>query len=165
MFLSLTDGRDKSIVLFNWRSMQAFTVTPDWIKSGLFWRTFLLMNLLVLLSMLTWFGSFTLAERTPKTQQLAANVSSIVRMTATAIRYCPPQRLPELFQNLASVEGISVYNVSETDQIEAPDDTQHNRDLIAALHNELESNVVFAKKLMALLAFGSVLIMQISTTG
>ena len=52
---------------------------------GLFWRTFLLIMLLLAASSAAWLQSFRLFEREPRAQQLAAQIVSIVDITRSAL--------------------------------------------------------------------------------
>ena len=42
-----------------------------WLKSGLFWRTFVLLSFLITVSMAAWVLSFRMLERGPRAQNLA----------------------------------------------------------------------------------------------
>ncbi len=89
----------------------------NWLKSGLFWRTFVLLGALITLSLLTWILSFRLVERTPRAQQMAAQVISIVTITRAALTHSAPDMRRELLFDLASNEGIRVYPLEKSDSI------------------------------------------------
>jgi hypothetical protein len=57
-------------------------------KNGLFWRTFVLLAFLIAASMAAWVASFRIVERTPRGEQLAAQVVSIVTITRAALLRC-----------------------------------------------------------------------------
>jgi hypothetical protein len=59
---------------------------------GLFWRTFLLILLLLAASTLAWLQSFRVFEREPRAQQLAQQMISIVNITRSALLYSPTTR-------------------------------------------------------------------------
>lgn len=102
--------------------MQNFEKRFTWLKSGLFWRTFVLLAVLIAASLLAWVASFRMVERTPRGQQLAAQVISIVTVTRAALTHSAPDLRRELLFDLASNEGIRIYPLEETDVVEpAPD--------------------------------------------
>lgn len=89
-----------------------------WLRSGLFWRTFFLLVFLVTTSVGAWVASIHLVERTPRAQQLAAQVISIVTITRAALTHSAPDMRRELLFDLASNEGIRVYPLEESDNVE-----------------------------------------------
>lgn len=94
-----------------------------WLRSGLFWRTFILLAFLITASLLTWVASFRTVERTPRAQQIAAQVISIVTITRAALTHSAPDLRRELLFDLASNEGIRVYPLEKNDVIELPEDS------------------------------------------
>lgn len=89
-----------------------------WLKSGLFWRTFFLLAFLITASLLAWVASVRVVERTPRAQQVAAQVISIITITRAALTHSAPDMRRELLFDLASNEGIRIYPLEETDVIE-----------------------------------------------
>ena len=75
-------------------------------KNGLFWRTFVLLAFLIAASMAAWVASFRIVERTPRGEQLAAQVVSIVTITRAALLHSAPALRRELLFDLASTQGI-----------------------------------------------------------
>lgn len=51
---------------------------------GLFWRTFLLIALLISVSLAAWFQSFRVIEREPRAQRVALQLVAVVKLTRTA---------------------------------------------------------------------------------
>ena len=133
--------------------MRVYIHNPDWLKSGLFWRTFLFLVLLVMVSMATWFGSFRIVERTPRAQQLAAQIISIVSITGAALTHSAPEKRRELLFDLASNEGIRVYLLEETDKIEEPDPTPIFKELQTVIQSKLGKETRFAKKMNGVAGF------------
>ena len=94
-----------------------------WLRSGLFWRTFVLLGFLITVSMAVWVLSFRMLERGPRTQQMAAQVVSIVTITRAALTHSAPDMRRELLFDLASDEGVRVYPLEQSDQVEpVPED-------------------------------------------
>lgn len=94
-----------------------------WLTSGLYWRTFLLLAFLIAASMAAWVASFRIVERTPRADQIAAQVVSIVTITRSALLHSAPASRRELLFDLASNEGIRVYPRETSDKVTAPEDT------------------------------------------
>ena len=93
-------------------------VLIPWWKSGLFWRTFVLLAFLISVSMGAWVLSFRMADREPLARQIADQVVSVVTITRAALVHSAPDLRRELFFDLASNEGIRIYTLEPTDQIE-----------------------------------------------
>jgi two-component system osmolarity sensor histidine kinase EnvZ len=82
---------------------------------GLFWRTFLLILLLLAVSSLAWLQSFRLFEREPRAQQLAEQVISIVNITRSALLYSDPIVRLALLADLADNQGIRIVPLEQSD--------------------------------------------------
>lgn len=95
----------------------------NWLGSGLFWRTFFLLAFLIAVSIMAWVASFRIVERTPRAQQMAAQVISIVTITRAALTHSAPDLRRELLFDLASNEGIRIYPLEETDLVRPPPDS------------------------------------------
>ncbi len=104
-----------------------------WLKSGLFWRTFFLLTFLIAASMAAWVASFRVVERTPRGEQIAAQVVSIVTITRAALLHSAPMLRRELLFELATSQGIRVYPKETDDEVEPLPDR--------ALFHVVEQNV------------------------
>lgn len=107
-------------------SMRNSIVTPrlSWLQSGLFWRTFFLLAFLIAASMAAWVASFRVVERTPRGEQIAAQVVSIVTITRAALTHSAPASRRELLLDLASNQGIRVYPREDEDVTRALPDNE-----------------------------------------
>lgn len=85
---------------------------------GLFWRTFLLILLLLAASSAAWLQSFRLFEREPRAQQLAAQIISIVNITRSALVYSDPIVRLTLLADLADNQGIRIVPLEQSDLIQ-----------------------------------------------
>jgi two-component system osmolarity sensor histidine kinase EnvZ len=83
---------------------------------GLFWRTFLLVLLLLAASSLAWLQSFRVFEREPRAQQLAEQVIAIVNITRSALLYSDPIVRLTLLADLADSQGIRIVPLEPTDK-------------------------------------------------
>jgi two-component system osmolarity sensor histidine kinase EnvZ len=99
--------------------MSALVKRLSWLKSGLFWRTFILLGLLITTSMAAWVYGVRSIERGPRARQIAAQVVSIVTITRAALTHSAPDLRRELLFDLASNEGIRIYPLEDTDTVES----------------------------------------------
>ena len=93
---------------------------------GVFWRTFLLLALLIGASLAGWFQSFRIFERTPRAQQIAQTVVSVVNVTRSALVHSDPAKRTDLLADLASNESIRIYPLEPSDVVDALRDTASN---------------------------------------
>jgi two-component system osmolarity sensor histidine kinase EnvZ len=126
--------------------MQTIRNRLTWLKSGLFWRTFFLLGFLIAASLLTWVMSFRVVERTPRAEQMAAQVISIVTITRAALTHSAPDLRRELLFDLASNEGIRVYPLEKTDVVEPASDTGLMPLLETSVKARLGNDTQFAGK-------------------
>lgn len=115
-----------------------------WFRSGLFWRTFFLLAILVTASMATWFVSFKVVERKPRAQQISAQIVSMVTITRAALTHSAEDKRRQLLIDLASNEGIRIYLLEEEDEIVAPDEDPFFKELSQRIRQKLGSETRFA---------------------
>jgi len=84
---------------------------------SLFWRTLLLVLLLIVASLGAWIQSFRVFERAPRAQNIAQQVVSVVNITRAALVYSDPFVRRELLAELAANEGIRIYPLEANDAI------------------------------------------------
>jgi two-component system osmolarity sensor histidine kinase EnvZ len=118
----------------------------SWLKSGLFWRTFFLLAFLITASLAAWVASFRMVEQTPRAQQLAAQIISIVTVTRAALTHSAPDMRRELLFDLASNEGIRIYPLEKTDVIELPRDSGFREVMEGDVRAQLGDDTKFAAK-------------------
>jgi two-component system osmolarity sensor histidine kinase EnvZ len=95
---------------------------------GLFWRTYLLILLLLAASSAAWLQSFRLFEREPRAQQLAEQLVSIVNITRSALLYSDPIVRLALLADLADSQGIRIAPLEQSDVVRPfPDDPVADR--------------------------------------
>jgi two-component system osmolarity sensor histidine kinase EnvZ len=111
---------------------------------GLFWRTFLLIALLIAVSLTAWFQSFRVIEREPRAQRVALQLVAVVKLTRTALLYSDPDLRRALLQDLESNEGVRVYPRETGDKfVQQPDDPV-NRMIESDLRKRLGDNTAIA---------------------
>ncbi|NMM38503.1 MAG: HAMP domain-containing protein [Glaciimonas sp.] len=116
----------------------------NWLHSGLFWRTFLLLAILMMTSMTVWISSYRLLERAPRARQLAAQVVSIVTITRAALTHSAPDLRRELLFDLASNEGIRIYPLERSDRVDPVPDSEIGLALQENIRGTLGQNTRFA---------------------
>lgn len=125
--------------------MRQYLQRFGWFQNSLFWRTFLLLAVLVTASMLAWFVSIKLLERKPRAQQLANQIVSIVTITSAALTHSAEDKRRELLIDLASNEGIRIYLLEENDQIKKTDETPLLIEVRKLVQDKLGSQTQFAQ--------------------
>ena len=110
-------------------------------------RTFLLIALLMLLSLLAWFAIFTSLEREPRSHQMAQTLISVANLTRTALVSARPDARRYVLQELSDREGIHIYAADESDKIhpkEVPNFLERTAELV---RHELGKDTRFALEL------------------
>lgn len=87
------------------------------LPKSLLWRTFLLLALLMVLSVIAWAAIFTSLQREPRARQLAQMVVSIVNLSRSALVTAQPDKRRELLLELSDREGIRIYPVDDDEVI------------------------------------------------
>ncbi len=114
-------------------------------SGGLFWRTFLLIALLITFSLAAWFQSFRVIERKPRAQRIALQLVSVVKLTRTALLYSDPDLRRALLQDLESNEGVRVYPRELTDKYKLQPNEALNRLIEANIRARLGQDTVIAQ--------------------
>jgi two-component system, OmpR family, osmolarity sensor histidine kinase EnvZ len=112
---------------------------------GLFWRTFLLIALLIAVSLAAWFQSFRVIEREPRAQRVALQLVAVVKLTRTALLYSDPDLRRALLQDLESNEGVRVYPREATDKYTLQPDESLNRLIEHDVRGRLGDNTIIAQ--------------------
>ncbi len=84
---------------------------------NLFWRTFLLILLLIVACLLAWLQSFRVFEREPRAQRIAQQIVSIVNITRAALVYSDAAERRQLLAELAENVGIRVVPLEPGDDV------------------------------------------------
>lgn len=111
---------------------------------GLFWRTFLLIALLITVSLTAWFQSFRVIEREPRAQRVALQLVAIVKLTRTALLYSDPDLRRALLQDLESNEGVRVYPRETGDRFVQQPDNPVNQMIETDLRKRLGNDTAIA---------------------
>ncbi|PLZ03685.1 two-component sensor histidine kinase [Burkholderia sp. WAC0059] len=111
----------------------------------LFWRTFLLIALLIAVSLAAWFQSFQVIEREPRAQRVALQLVAIVKLTRTALLYSDPDLRRALLQDLESNEGVRVYPRENADTYKPQPDESLNQLIEHDVRGRLGDDTVIAQ--------------------
>jgi two-component system osmolarity sensor histidine kinase EnvZ len=84
---------------------------------SLFWRTLLLVLLLIVASLAAWLQSYRVLERGPRAQTIAQQVVSVVSITRAALVYADPFVRSDLLAELAANEGVRIYPLEPDDKV------------------------------------------------
>jgi two-component system, OmpR family, osmolarity sensor histidine kinase EnvZ len=84
---------------------------------SLFWRTLLLVLLLIVASLTAWLQSYRVLERVPRAQTIAQQVVSVVNITRAALVYADPFVRSDLLAELAANEGVRIYPLEPDDKV------------------------------------------------
>ena len=106
-----------------------------------------MLAFLVMASMFAWIASFRTVERTPRAQQMSAQIVSIVTITRAALTHSAPEKRRELLFDLASNEGVRIYLREEGDTIIAPEETPFFLELKALTKQKLGTQTHFAQNM------------------
>jgi two-component system, OmpR family, osmolarity sensor histidine kinase EnvZ len=112
---------------------------------GLFWRTFLLIALLIAVSLAAWFQSFRVIEREPRAERVAMQLVAIVKLTRTALLYSDPDLRRALLQDLESNEGVRVYPRETTDKYKLQADSSLTKLIEKDIRGRLGEDTVIAQ--------------------
>ncbi len=104
---------------------------------GLFWRTFMLIGLLMALSLTSFVLALRALEVGPRAEQFALHLASIVNTTRAAIQHSAPEFRRDLLLDLAQNEAIRVYPLEPDDLVSPLPDTALNRSLVESLRRRL----------------------------
>ena len=125
----------------------------SWFKSGLFWRTFLLLGLLTTLSMASWIGMISAVQRGPQVKQTAELVISVVTITHAALTHSAPDLRSELLFELVSNEGIRIFPLVATDVVDPAPDSPLMPEIEALVKEKLGADTRFSSRVNGVAGF------------
>jgi two-component system, OmpR family, osmolarity sensor histidine kinase EnvZ len=101
------------------------------VRFSLFWRTFFLLALLLMGSVVAWLQTFRVLESEPRASQTAQQIASIVNLTRAALVHSDAIARVSLIKQLAELEGVKVMPRADTDVLQGFEgDTQMQRVLV-----------------------------------
>ena len=112
---------------------------------NLFWRTFFLLALLLLGSILAWLQTLRALEFEPRTLQSAQQIASLVNLSRTALQHSDAIARVSLMKTMADQEGVRIQPREPTDLFEEVLPTQLNQRLDELLTSRLGPDTVLAR--------------------
>ncbi len=82
---------------------------------SLFWRTFFLLSLLLIGSIVAWLQTFRALEFEPRAVQTSQQIASLVNLSRAALRYSDAIARVSLIKTLAEQEGVRIMPSKPTD--------------------------------------------------
>ena len=107
-------------------------------------RTFLLVSIVMVLSVLAWLRIYLAYEREPRARELAQLVVSVVNLTRAALVSAQPERRLDLLSELNALEGIRIYPAEADDPLAPPPDTPLLALVTAQVRRSLGAGTRFA---------------------
>jgi two-component system, OmpR family, osmolarity sensor histidine kinase EnvZ len=101
------------------------------VRFSLFWRTFFLLAMLLIGSVVAWLQTFRVLESEPRASQTAQQIASIVNLSRAALVHSDAIARVSLIKQLAELEGVKVVPRTVTDVVQSFEgDTQMQRVLV-----------------------------------
>lgn len=113
---------------------------------GLFWRTFILLSLLVSASTLAWMQTFRTQEFEPSIKRNAQQIASVVNLTRTALRHTDVITRVALLKSLADEEDVVITTREPGDKFVPFGQTEIELRLTQVLMARLGKNTVLASE-------------------
>jgi len=117
-----------------------------WARSGLFWRTFLLLAVLTAVSMASLSGMISVFQRGSQAKQTAEQLVSVVTITKAALTHSAADLRQELLLELVSNEGIRILTLEPTDKVEPPPSTSLMPEIEARVRDKLGQDTRFSRR-------------------
>jgi two-component system osmolarity sensor histidine kinase EnvZ len=117
-------------------------------KSGLslFWRTFVLLALLLVGSVLAWTQTLNELESEPRALQTARQIASLVNMSRVAVMHSDGIAQVSLFKTMKDQEAVVIKPREPNDVVQALKDDEHNRFIEAELKQRLGPSTPVAER-------------------
>lgn len=119
---------------------------PPTFHMGLFWRTFILLAVLVFGSTLAWMQTFRTQEFEPSIKRNAQQIASVVTLTRTALKHSDAIARVALLKSLSDEEGVVITTREPGDQFIPLGTTALETRLSQALMARLGKNTVLASE-------------------
>lgn len=115
-------------------------------KINLFWRTFVVLLLLLITSFALWSQGFALWQQYPRAQALAGQLITAVNVTRSALIYAQTQKREALLATLNKDERMGVYLREPTDTTSPIENTRFMGWLASSVYEGLGNDTELALK-------------------
>ncbi|PVE09447.1 two-component sensor histidine kinase [Limnohabitans sp. Rim28] len=120
--------------------------TPRKLQLSLFWRTFILLALLILFSSLAWLQMFRTQEYEPRILRNVHQIATVVNLTKTALIHTDAIARVSLLKTLADEEDVSIQIREPGDQILAFGASGLERQLVTEMVKRLGPETLIASQ-------------------
>lgn len=114
---------------------------------SLFWRTFILLALLIFFSSVAWLQMFKTQEYEPRILRNAHQIATVVNLTKTALKNSDAIARVSLIKMLADEEDVRIQLRERNDRIEAFTDSGMDSRLVQEMVSRLGEDTVVASKI------------------
>ncbi len=121
-------------------------VTPRRLRLSLFWRTFVLLGLMILCSSLAWLQLFRTQEYEPRVLRNAHQIATVVNLTRTALIHTDAMARVSLLKAMAEEEDVSIFTREPGDQITPFGESDIERQLAQEMVSRLGPGTVVASR-------------------
>jgi len=115
-----------------------------WVKLSLFWRTFILLALLIFFSSVAWLQMFKTQEYEPRILRNAHQIATVVNLTKTALKNSDEIARLSLIKMLADEEDVRIELREPTDRIVAFTDSGMDSRLVDEMVKRLGPGTIVA---------------------
>ena len=122
----------------------ASPTTGPWVKLSLFWRTFILLALLIFFSSVAWLQMFKTQEYEPRILRNAHQIATVVNLTKTALKNSDEIARLSLIKMLADEEDVRIELREPTDRIVAFTDSGMDSRLVDEMVKRLGPGTIVA---------------------
>lgn len=116
------------------------------VRLNLFWRTFFLLALLLVGSVVAWLQTFRVLETEPRAAQSAQQIASLVNLSRAALVYADAIARVSLIKQLAELEGVRVLPRESTDKLTGFEGDSQTQRIVAELRTRLGPDTVLARE-------------------
>lgn len=113
-------------------------------RLNLFWRTFFLLGLLLVVSILAWMQTLRALEFEPRSMHTVQQLASMVNLSRTAMLYADPLARTPLLKAMAEQEGFHIQPYLPEDRFESLPPSTQNQRLSEAVSQRLGKSTVVA---------------------
>jgi two-component system, OmpR family, osmolarity sensor histidine kinase EnvZ len=115
------------------------------VRFSLFWRTFFLLALLLLGSVVAWLQTFRVIESEPHASQSAQQIASLVNLSRAALVHADAIARVSLIKQLAELEGVRVLPREITDKVQDFDSSAQTKQVTNELRTRLGKDTILAR--------------------
>jgi two-component system osmolarity sensor histidine kinase EnvZ len=117
---------------------------PPRLGLPLFWRTFFLLSLLLVGSIVAWLQTFRALEFEPRALETAHQIASLVNFSRAGLRYADPIARVSLIKTLDQEEGVRIQPREPGDRLEPFSGSRMDRAIARELVQRLDAGTVVA---------------------